>query len=270
MDKIIIENLTVYSNHGVLPEEKKLGQKFLISAVLYTDTRKAGLNDDLSRTIDYSEVCRHIEGYVKDTTFDLIESVAEGLAMELLRETDRLEMIEITVSKPWAPVMLPVENLSISIKRGWHKAYLSIGSNMGDREAYLDMAVERFENDDNCYVAKVADYIETKPYGYEEQPDFLNGCIEIMTLYTPEELLKVCQEIELEAKRERLIKWGPRTLDVDILLYDDEIISTKNLLVPHPQMHLREFVLKPMTQIAPYIMHPILKKRISELLEELE
>lgn len=270
MDKISIENLAVFAKHGVLGEEKTLGQKFLVSAVLYTDTRESGLYDKLDKTIDYSQVCKYIYEYVSKTSYNLIEALAENLAMALLKEIRGLKKIDVTISKPWAPVGLYLDNLSISISRSWHTAYLSIGSNLGDRDAFLNMAVDTLENDESCYVSKVADYIETKPYGNVSQPDFLNGCIELKTLYTPMELLKVCQSIENAAGRTRTIKWGPRTLDIDILFYDNEIIYTKELMIPHPQIPLREFVLKPLVQIAPYIMHPILHKSATQLLECLE
>ncbi len=270
MDKICIDNLTVYAKHGVLKEERELGQKFEVSAVLYTDTRKAGLTDTLDKSIDYSYVCKYIDRFMKEHTYSLIEAVAENLAMSLLKEIRGLYAVDLKVNKPWAPIGLPVQNVSVCISRSWHTSYISIGSNMGERESFLDMAVEALENDENCYVAKVSDYIETKPYGGVKQDDFLNGCIELKTLYTPYELLTLCQSIENAANRVRTVKWGPRTLDLDILYYDDSIISTKELTIPHPEIPLREFVLKPLSQIAPYAMHPILHKNAIELLKALQ
>lgn len=272
MDKICIDNLTVYANHGVFGEEKKLGQKFNVSAVLYADLRAAGVTDELDKSIDYGYVCKFIDTFMKENTYNLLEAVAENLAFALLKDASvsGLRKVDITISKPWAPIMLPVENISVSISRQWHTAYIALGSNMGDRDRFLDMAVETLENDENCYVSKVSDYIETKPYGVTDQADFLNGCLELKTLYTPEELLEVCQTIESLANRVRTIKWGPRTLDLDILFYDEEIISTKNLTVPHPQIPLRDFVLEPLAQIAPYAMHPVLHKSVTELLEALQ
>lgn len=270
MDKITIENLTVYAKHGVFEEEKALGQKFLVSITLYTELRSAGMTDNLGKSVDYGYICHFVDEFMKTHTYNLIEAVAENLAYEILKEISGPMKVDVTISKPWAPIMLPVENVCVTITRQWHTAYLSIGSNMGEREGFLNMAVECLENDERCYVAKVSDYIETKPYGYTEQPDFINGCIELKTLYTPQELLTVCQDIEKKANRERNIKWGPRTLDVDILLYDDEIVSTKELMIPHPQIQFRNFVLEPLSQIAPYVMHPVLNKRVIELLEALD
>jgi dihydroneopterin aldolase/2-amino-4-hydroxy-6-hydroxymethyldihydropteridine diphosphokinase len=107
------------------------------------------------------------------------------------------------------------------------------------------------------------------PYGEIEQDDFLNGCLELKTLLTPKELLIVLQEIERQAKRERIIKWGPRTLDLDIIFYDDLIISEEELVIPHIEMHKRDFVLRPLAQIAPYKRNPVNLKMVLEMLGDL-
>lgn len=270
MDEIRINDLEVYCNHGVYPEENVLGQKFVVTAVLSVDTRRAGLCDDLECSVDYGKVCHFITDFMKNHTYKLIEAVAENLARQLLLTIPAVKTVTLTIKKPWAPIGLPIDYAGITITRGWHTAYVALGSNMGDRKAYLDMAVEELDNDENSYVMKIADVIETKPYGVTEQDDFLNGCVELRTLYTPQELLKKCNDIEKKANRVRELRWGPRTLDLDILLYDDEVITEDNLVIPHIEMQLREFVLKPLAQIAPYKMHPVLKKRIIELLSALQ
>ena len=102
-----------------------------------------------------------------------------------------------------------------------------------------------------------------------EQDDFLNACLLLKTLLSPEELLVRLHEIEQAAHRERIIHWGPRTLDLDILLYDDLILETEELVIPHPEMHLRDFVLKPLREIAPNKRHPILQKTVAQMENEL-
>lgn len=266
MDKIIIKDLEVYSNHGVLKEENVLGQKFLVSAELDIDLRKSGITDELSLSIDYAKVCKVINAYLKENTFKLIESAAENLALVLFANFSELKGLSITLKKPWAPIGLPMDYVAVSIKRKWHRAYIALGSNMGDKLMYLENAVEAIKNDVSCRLLKISDIILTEPYGPVEQEDFLNGCIMIDTLYTPAELLSFLHRLEQAANRTREIHWGPRTLDLDILLYDDLVTDEEELVIPHPEMHKRAFVLEPLKQIAPNVVHPVLKQRIRDMI----
>ena len=268
LDEIRIEDLEVFANHGVFPEENVLGQKFLVSAVLYTDTRRAGKTDDLTASIHYGEVCAFIDRYLREHTFKLLERAAESLAEELLLNTQNLRKVRIEIKKPWAPVGLPLKTVSVSIEREWHDVVIALGSNMGDRESYLSGAVEKLNAVRGCRVKKVSDFIETPPYGVTDQADFLNGCLEMETLMYPHELLDELHRIEKEAGRERIIRWGPRTLDLDIIFYDDMILQDDDLCIPHVEMHKREFVLKPLCGIAPYKRHPVTGKTVKEMLDE--
>ena len=268
LDEIRIEDLEVFANHGVFPEENVLGQKFLVSAVLYTDTRKAGRTDARTASIHYGEVCAFIDRYLRENTFKLLERAAESLAEELLLNTQNLRKIRLEIKKPWAPVGLPLKTVSVSVEREWHDAVIALGSNMGDRKKYLDGAVEKLNAANGCRVKKVSDFIETPPYGVTDQADFLNGCLEMETLLYPHELLDELHRIEKEAGRERIVRWGPRTLDLDIIFYDNLILQDDDLCIPHVEMHKREFVLKPLCGIAPYKRHPITGKTVKEMLEE--
>ncbi len=270
MDKIYIKNLEVFARHGVFPEENVLGQKFVISAVLYTSLRKAGKTDDLAESIHYGEVSHFIKEFVEKNTWKLLETVAERLAEELLLKTKGLEKIRLEIKKPWAPVGLPLETVSVELERGWHTAYIALGSNLGEKEKNLRFGVEALRASEDCRVLAVSDFIVTEPYGGVEQDDFLNGAMKIRTLLTPHELLERLHDIEREAKRERVIRWGPRTLDLDILLYDDLILDDEELHIPHIEMHKRDFVLKPLCQIAPYVRHPVYGRTAAELLEMCE
>ena len=266
MDKIKIQNLEIFANHGVFLEETKLGQKFLVSAVLYTDTKAAGMTDDLTKSIHYGEVSHFITDFMKKNTYQLIESAAEQLALAMLLTIPNLKKVLLEIKKPWAPIGLPLESVSVEIERGWHEVYLSFGSNMGDREAYIKTALDALEHIRGCRLRQVSELLVTKPYGGVEQEDFLNGCLELETLLTPQELLEELHRIEQEAGRERKIHWGPRTLDLDILFYDKELIETENLIIPHVDLENRYFVLKPLAEIAPNFRHPILKKTVTQML----
>lgn len=270
MDKIIIEKLEVFGHHGVYPEENVLGQKFLVSLVLYTDTRRAGRNDDLECSVNYGEVSWYVRQFFEENTYKLIERVAEKLAENLLLRYPLLEKTDVKIEKPWAPVAIPLETVGVEISRGWHRAYIALGSNMGDKNKYLDEAVQKLKNHPLCQVKKVAGYIQTEPYGGVEQDPFLNSALELRTLLYPEELLALLNQIEAEAGRERTVHWGPRTLDLDILFYDDCMIDTPSLTVPHIDLQNRDFVLLPMAQIAPYYRHPVLGCTMRQLLDQLE
>lgn len=267
MDVIHIRRLEIFANHGVIPEENTLGQKFIISADLFMDLKKAGKTDDVSKTVHYGQAAVLIKQISEKSVFKLIEKLAEEIADALLKKFP-VEKVKVTIEKPWAPVRLPLETVAVEIERQWHKAYLSIGSNMGDKEQYLKNAIEKLNSTDDCEVVKTSSFIETEPYGNVEQDKFLNGALEIRTLMSPDELLKRVNTIEAEEGRVRTIHWGPRTLDIDILLYDDEIVYTDNLIIPHPDMQNRSFVLKPLCEIAPYAMHPVLKKAAITMLTE--
>lgn len=265
-DEIHIENLEFFARHGVFPEETKLGQKFIVSLTMYMNTRKAGKSDNLKVSVDYGAVSHFITDYMKENTFLLIEAAAENLVRELLLHFPLVKGIDLELKKPWAPIGLPVEYASVKISRFWHRAYLGMGSNLGDKKGYLDQAVEKIKEDPECVVEKVSQYLVTEPYGGVEQDDFLNACMVVRTLLSPEELLDKLHEIEQEAHRERIIHWGPRTLDLDILMYDDLVMESDDLIIPHIEMDKREFVLKPLCEIAPNLRHPILKKTVSQLL----
>lgn len=269
-DQIKITDLEVFANHGLFSEENKLGQKFLVSAVLYTDTRKAGKTDDLTASIHYGEVSAFITKYMKEHTYQLLERVAETLAEEMLKSISGLCKIDLEIKKPWAPVGLPLKTVSVKISREWHTTYIALGSNIGDSETYLNEAVEKIGQIPTCTVEKVSSYLVTEPYGVTDQPDFLNACLKMRTLLYPEELLKELNRIEKEAGRERIIHWGPRTLDLDILLYDDIVLEEDDLCIPHVEMHKRSFVLEPLAEIAPYKRHPVYGKTVREMLEEIQ
>ena len=141
---------------------------------------------------------------------------------------------------------------------------------MGNKEAYLEQAVKALGAAEGCRAGAVSDFVVTAPYGYTEQDDFLNACMELHTLLPPKELLELLHRIEDKAERKREIRWGPRTLDLDILLYDDQVVDSRELQIPHVEMHKRDFVLRPLAQIGPFLRHPVLRKTVAELLEDME
>lgn len=269
MDIIRIDNLEVYAYHGAYDEEKEKGQYFYVNAELYTNTRKAGMNDDLDTSTNYGTVCDFIHDFMTKHTYDLIETVAEQLAQALLLEFKLVKSVLLEIRKPHAPIEKEFESVSVEIERGWHEAFVAFGSNLGDKEKFIDEAIEALSNLPQINIVAISDKIVTEPYGNVEQDVFLNGVMKIETLLPADELLQILQKVEEHAGRERKIHWGPRTLDLDIIFYDDDIISEDDLIVPHPDMKNRDFVLKPLMQIAPYKLHPVYRKTISDMYVEL-
>jgi len=217
MDKIYIRDLEFIGYHGVFEEEKKLGQKFFVSLELTTNLREAGLNDDITKTTHYGEVSESVKKIFFQKKYDLIETLAEDIAREVLLNYPLISELKLEIKKPWAPVGIPLKDVSVEITRKWNEVYISLGSNMGTRE-----------------------------------------------------ILKELLAIEIRMGRERKIKWGPRIIDLDIIFYGKEVIEEEDLIVPHPYMEYREFVLKPLEEIIPSFVHPLLSKRISTLRKELE
>jgi len=142
--------------------------------------------------------------------------------------------------------------------------YISAGSNIGERESHLEFGARRLG--EHGKILRTSSFFETEPVGYADQPWFLNQVYELETSLTPQETLALCNEIERDCGRVRTFPNAPRTLDLDILLYGDLIISNPNLVIPHPRMTERRFVLEPLAEIAPELPHPVEKKTISELL----
>lgn len=270
MDEIIIDNLKVYAHHGVYQEENDNGQNFYVNAVLYTNTAKAGKDDNLELTTDYGKVCRFIHKLISENVYNLIETVAEKTAEAVLTEFPLVEGITLEIRKPEAPIGLEYQSVSVKITRVWHMACLALGSNIGDKQKYIMDAIDAIAQDEKCRPVKVSDLVRSTAYGEVEQEEFVNGAVMVKTLYTPEELLGKLHEIEQAAGRKRDIHWGPRTLDLDIIFYDDLIMHTDDLIIPHVDMQNRDFVLKPLSQLVPYVIHPVFGKTVMQLYEELQ
>ena len=270
MDKIYIRDLEFIGYHGVFEEEKKLGQKFYVTLELITNLRDAGLNDDILKTTHYGEVAKTVEKIFFSKKYDLIETLAEDIAREILLNFNLISELKLEIKKPWAPVGIPLDNVAVEINRKWTEAYISIGSNMGNKKENLEKAISELSQVKDTFVTKKSEIIETEPFGYKEQDDFLNACVGIKTLLPARELLKELLAIEKRMGRERKIKWGPRIIDLDIIFYGKEVIEEEDLIVPHPYMEYREFVLKPLEEIIPNFVHPLLMKRVSTLRKELE
>lgn len=150
------------------------------------------------------------------------------------------------------------------------KAYIALGANLGDRQANIEAALQRLSSTPGLEVIRVSSLLDNPAVGGPpDSPPFLNAAAELLTTLSPEQLLHRMQEIEQELGRVRREKWGPRTIDLDLLLYGPQVSRSDELTLPHPHMHERRFVLQPLVEIAPDVVHPVLNRTMLELLEEL-
>lgn len=270
MDKILIRDLELFGKHGVLPEERSLGQKFVLDADLYLDLSEAGKEDDLTKTVHYGHLCEEMERVFQERDYQLIEAAASALAEHVLRNHPMVEKITLTLKKPWAPVKMNLAYPAVEITRSWHEAYIALGSNLGDREGQIRQALDLIGASGHTRVVKVSGLQETEPVGYTDQAPFINGAAAIRTLLSPVELVRWLLSVEQELKRVRPVKWGPRTIDLDVIFYDDAVTSLDEIVIPHPRMQERAFVLEPLNELAPFKMHPVLGRRVFELLADLK
>jgi 2-amino-4-hydroxy-6-hydroxymethyldihydropteridine diphosphokinase len=149
-----------------------------------------------------------------------------------------------------------------------HTVYIALGTNLGDRLANLRAAIESMPPE--IIVLAESHVYETPPWGYENQPAFLNMVIKAETGLEPEPLLAYLKQLEVGLGREQNLRWGPRLIDLDILFYDDLVLDSLPLVIPHPRLHERAFVLVPLMDVAPDLVHPVFRSRVSDFLAELE
>jgi len=151
-----------------------------------------------------------------------------------------------------------------------YTAYIGVGSNMGDRQANIDAALRSLGGVAGIDVVAVSSVQPSRPVGGPGgQRDYLNAVVAILTTLGPRPLLDVLRRIEQQLGRRRVERWGPRTIDLDLLLYDQQVIDEEDLVVPHPRMHERRFVMAPLAEIAPDTMHPVLGRSANEILRDL-
>jgi len=146
--------------------------------------------------------------------------------------------------------------------KGTYEYYLGIGSNIGDLKSNLENALEKIEKIKECKIIKISSFYKSKPWGYKAQNDFLNIVVEIKSNLSPEKMLIHIKSIEIQIGRIITFKNGPRKIDIDILFCGDIILKTETLIIPHPEIENRDFVINPLKEIAPNFIHPISKKRI--------
>lgn len=263
--KIIIEDLEIFANHGLYDEELN-GQLFNLSFVLKGNFKKAAELDDINLTINYDEFCGFANQTFKKKRFKLLESAIYFLAKQLILKFDQIKGIKIIAYKKNAPLKskASLKCAKIELALNWHTAFIGLGSNLGNKLKNIETAINKLKNSEGVKLKKVSTIIETEAYG-RKMDNFLNCVVEIETFLNPFQLLRLTSSIEVELKRTREIKWGPRTIDLDILFFDDLVLTTTELTIPHYDIKNRDFVLKPMAELCPNLIHPVINKSMIDL-----
>jgi len=249
LDCIALRGVSGFGFHGVLAHERRDGQDFSVDVDLYLDLAPAAASDDLHMTVDYGTIADRTYGLITGEAFDLIEKLAGSIAAMCL-EYDRVQHVVVAVHKPQAPISVPFTDVIVRVTRTrTHRAILSLGANMGDRFAALQGAVKGLAAHPGISVGRGSSVFATKPVGGVEQDDFLNAVVAISTSLSPDQLLAAVQGIENDWHRVRDVRWGPRSLDIDIIAFDDLVQHDDVLTLPHPRAHERAFVCVPWSEI---------------------
>lgn len=255
-DQIHITGLRAVAIVGALPHEREFAQPLRIDLVLDVDLHDAGASDELGDTVHYGEVAERVVDAVQESKDVLLERVAARI-VDVALTFDRVDVVDVLVTKLRPPIPVDAETTAVRLQRSRaeatvaplrpHRAWIALGSNLGDRLGFLRAGVLGLPN-----VVAMSQVYETDPVGGpDDQGAYLNMVVEIETTLDPHALLRRCQRIEAEAMRQRIVHWGPRTLDIDIVMYDDVVIRSEELTVPHPRYAERRFVLTPLAEIAP-------------------
>jgi dihydroneopterin aldolase/2-amino-4-hydroxy-6-hydroxymethyldihydropteridine diphosphokinase len=280
-DRIALRGLVVRGRHGVLAQERRNGQDFVVDAVLELDVRAAAATDDLTRTVDYGELARALAEVVRGEPVALLETLGERLALVCLAD-ERVVAVEVVVHKPRAPLAERFGDVSVAVRRTRAEmlplprdGVLALGTNLGDREVILAEAVADLASTPRLEVVATSPVVETDPVGGPDQPDYLNAVVAIRSTLTPHALLAACLAIERRHGRERRVRWAARTLDVDIVTYGDLVLDTPDLVLPHPRAAGRAFVLAPWVALDPQARLPqrsdraAASARVADLLADL-
>ena len=274
-DRITLTGLKARGFHGVFDFEKREGQDFVVDVVLHADHAQAGESDRLEDTINYADVAQIVADRVTGEPFDLIEALAWAIAGDLLRVA---ESVEVTVHKPQAPIEQDFQDVSVTVCRSGTgrqsqglvrggQAVIGVGANMGNPAETVQSAMDALDLHPHITELQRSSLYRSAPVGGVEQDDFINAVIAVETTLSAHELLGVCQGVELAHGRTRNVRWGPRTLDLDLIRFTPHerleqgadlsdagaqlSLADPVLTLPHPESVNRAFVLTPWQEIDP-------------------
>ena len=292
LDRIAVDGIRVSGHHGVFASERESGQLFLADVVAHVSTRVAAARDDLSKTVNYSDMADRVAAVLGGDPSSLIEAVAERAARAVL-EMEGVYCVDIRIHKPQAPLHVEFKDVTVTIRRDLNSGGLwadkrigssagmpddpldfagrgpsrdqfdrrpgaavpvliALGGNIGPVEESLRQAVDALTRVTGVEVVATSPLVASAAVGGPPQPDFLNAVVRLRVLVSPRELLSACQGIEMVHGRQRHELNGPRTLDIDIIDFDGAQGSENDLTLPHPRAHERAFVLVPWAHMEPH------------------
>lgn len=257
LDTVTLWGIEAHGHHGVFAHERRDGQPFHCDVTMHVDTRRAGARDDLAEAVDYGVMAQAVHAVLAGPPRDLVETVAADVAAAVLADP-RVAAVDVTVHKPRAPVPVPVADVSVTVHRtradvlvhtepaGPVPAVVALGSNAGDRAGTLQGALDALAGVPGVTAVAVSPVVETDPAGGPAgQQRYLNAVVLLRTVLSPLALLHAGQDVEAAHGRRRDVRWGPRTLDVDLVTWSDVVATTATLELPHPRAGERGFVLVP-------------------------
>jgi len=281
-DRIALLGVAAVGHHGVLDVERHDGQPFVVDVVLELDLSTAGRSDSLADTVSYAEVAGDVMARITGPPVDLLERLAELIADDVLTRP-MVDAVEVTVHKPQAPVGHPFSDVSVQVRRERGvPVVLALGANLGDAFAVLTESVKDIAAIPGVRVTAVSPLVETEPVGGPEQPGYLNAVLVGTTTMRSVELLQALHAVEARHGRTREVRWGARTLDLDLIQLGTPGTSLETrsddpaLTLPHPRAHKRAFVLAPWAMVDPGALIRVginadaQIRRVSDVLRELD
>ena len=267
-DRLRMRNMRFFARHGLFPAENELGQHFEVDLELHLDLSRAGRSDNPAHTIDYPKVYALVEEVVLQRQFKLVEALAQHIADTVGKSFAPLNLT-VRVRKPHPPLPAHFDGIEVELHRllwlswslsGWAQTWATPLAN-------VQSAINALANAAPIRVIAVSSAYTSAPVGYLDQPHFTNAAAALKTLLPPRDLLAFLLDIEAAHHRRRRIHWGPRTLDLDILLYGERRLDDQNLTVPHAHLTKRRFVLTPLCEIAPALCHPRTNRPLADYLD---
>ncbi len=253
--QIALTGVSAFGHHGVLDHERADGQQFVVDVLMEVDLTRAAEGDDLADTVNYAEVAAAVVAAVEGPALDLIEALAGRIADAVLLQP-LVEAVDVVVHKPQAPVGVPFGDVSVRLRRERSVAVvIALGANLDEPAQTLVQAGRRLRRVRGLGSIRISSLHLTQPVGGPEQPPYVNAVAVARTRLAPHTLLAELHRLEEAFGRTRSVRWGPRTLDLDLVQYGpggEELRQDDPMLtLPHPRAHERAFVLAPWAQVEP-------------------